>query len=97
MAKYTKGEKMNYLQNEREVKRLANQATRLVDLLEGLGYAKRYSHRDDTIPYPHAGSGTSKRIRRIIGAAVYNELTSGRRLDTPKARWTRLPINKRNS
>jgi hypothetical protein len=41
--------------------------------------------------YP--GQSIRNRIKRVVGDAIYNELTSGTRRTTPKSRWTRLPIN----
>lgn len=74
------------LATEREVKTAANGSNSMSNMMGSLGY-------HNSCP----GGNTAKRFKRILGEGVYNEITSGVRRKTAKARWTKVRINSRRS
>lgn len=71
---------------KRQIRSAANKAAHLKDVFRNLGYSRW-----------DAGSNTKRRFVNILGEDVYNELSSGRRLRTPRSRWSKVPVNEKNS
>lgn len=74
------------LSTEKVVKTVANGSKSMWEMMGRLGYCGS-----------RPGGNTAKRFKRILGENVYNEINSGVRHKTAKARWTKVRINTRRS
>ena len=72
--------------SEQVIKQVANNVTTLSDLLWDSGYSAR-----------SAGSNTMRRLKRVLGKRVYNEIVSHRRASLPKREWNTIKSNRKAS
>lgn len=69
------------------------------NIIKAVNESKTISEAVDRAGYcclNYPGQSIRNRIKRVVGDAVYNELSSGTRRTTPKSRWTKLPIDQRH-
>ncbi len=74
---------MKQMISSKGIIKAANNSKTVTETADRAGYAC----------WNYPGQSIRNRIKRVVGEAVYNELTSGTRKTTPKSRWTKLPIN----
>jgi len=68
---------------DKEIKKQANKCVNLTELFYQLSYAN---------PSKGVGSNSREKLKKIIGENVYKELSSGKRCNTPKSKWTKCKL-----
>ena len=67
------------LTKDQDVKKAANKSCNLRAMLDNLNYA-----------CTRPGGNTDKKLKRILGKRVYNEIKSGNRIGKPMTKWTKV-------